>query len=419
MNTKIRYEKNKQELIEIINNNSLTASQKLDKLNFLEVLSNLEIYQTELSAQNKELIEKEHQLIEARDELQELFNFAPVAYLQLDEKFKILKYNTFAYELLNQNNSSLNKIKQLNFYIHKDGMMEYLDFITKTKELKKHDGVLQFINDDKILYGRVNINSYKRDNKVYYLLSIIDITKEIEQEAIILNQAKQAAMGEMLSMITHQWKQPLSILSSLSSSLQLYIDLKKYDEESFRDYTQDILDQVEYMSETIDDFKDFFNQERAQSKIYIKECIDRAVKFTAPALKKHMIELSIVYKNDNNYAILAYRHDVCQILMNIINNAKDQLIKKDIERKIELTVSTENDLVVLSIKNNGGMIDDQIMNDIFKQHFTTKANKKGSGLGLYISKMIVEEHLGGSLNVENIPSEDSVVFLLKIPLLVD
>lgn len=416
MHSKKLYENKKKELLDIIEDTTINSTQKLDKLNLLELFTNLEIYQTELFAQNQELADQEKQTLISRDEFEELYNFAPIAYLKLDANFKILKYNRIAFNLLAKENRSLKITNQLNIFIHKDSMKEYINFISKTKSLGKNEGTLQFLIDKDIMYGRVNIASYEKNQRTYYLLSIIDITNEVTQEALLLHQAKQSAMGEMLSMITHQWKQPLSILSTVSSTMGVYLDLEKFDKEKFSNFLQNIEDQVQYMSETIDDFKSFFDESKKKEKINIKECINRAIKFTAPALKKYSIELTINADSDKYY-ILAYKHDVCQILMNIINNAKDELKKKDIKRKINLNISLDNTHVILAIKNNGGIIPTKQINRIFNKHYSTKLNNSGSGLGLYISKKIADEHLQADLSVKNIEDEDSVVFYLSVPMI--
>jgi signal transduction histidine kinase len=417
MNSKQFYEEKKKELLDILENENLNASQKLEKTNFLELFTNLEIYQTELSAQNQELLDKEEQLINLKDEFEELYNFAPIAYLQLDDNFHIIKYNKIAFDLLAKNKTSLKMSTRLNLHIHKAGMTEYINFVSQTKQLGKNSGILQFRNEAEIMYGKVSMHRIEKNNKLHYLLSIIDVTKEIKQDAIILNQAKNAAMGEMLSMITHQWKQPLSVLLSISSGMEAILDIEKFDKEMFINYLKNIEDQVEYMNDTVEDFKNFFSESKEQEKINIQECINRAVKFTAPALKKYDIKFNITYEDNKDYTILAYKHDVCQILMNIINNAKDQLKKKDVTRKIEMDIYSQDNDVVFAIKNNGGTIPNEIIDNIFNHRFTTKSIETGSGLGLYISKKIADEHLGAILNVENIQSEDSVVFYLKIPLI--
>jgi len=416
VNSKQRYIEKKEEILTILDDKSLDASKKLDKLNFLETLTTLEIYQTELSAQNQELLDKEQQLIDSKDEFEELYNFAPIAYLKLDDNFKILKYNKTAFNMLAKNKQSIKIRDQLQYYIYKKGMIKYIDFISKAKELGKNEGVLQFLDANDIFYGRVNINSYEKDHETYYLLSIIDVTSEIKQEAIILNQAKNAAMGEMLSLITHQWKQPLSILSTVSTGMEALLDIDNFDKERFMDFLRNIGDQVEYMNDTIEDFKSFFSEQKNKEKINIQECINKSIKFTTPALKKYDIQLDISFKNKEDYIILAYNNDVCQILMNVINNAKDQLKKKEMSRKIWIHIYSEENSVVFAIKNNGGIIPSEIKDNIFNKHFTTKSSEDGTGLGLYISKKIVDEHLEGHFSVENILIEDSVVFYLKIPL---
>jgi len=415
MNSKKQYEQRKLELLKILNNKAYSSNDKLCKLKILDFIENLEIYQTELLAQNLELIQKEQEIIETKDEFTKLFNFAPVAYLQLDEEFKILKNNQKALELIAINKFSLETFNQLNFYIYKDDMLNYINFISKAKSEGENEAILKFKKEDQFLYGKIYIKSYKKGKKLYYLVSIIDVTKELKQEALILSQAKNAAMGEMLSMITHQWKQPLSLISVLSSNMEVELDLDRFDKEKFKKNIDNINNQIEYMVDTSNDFKSFFDQNTQKIELNIRNCIERSIKFTSASLKNNSIKLSVAYEKDIDYIACGYKNDICQVLMTIINNAKDILKNQDGEKLIEIKVSQVENKTLITIKNNGALINDEIIEKIFMEHFTTKKDKSGNGLGLYIAKKIVTEHLDGNLFVQNLEDKSGVVFTIELP----
>lgn len=416
MKSKTIYEEKKKELLSVIEDDSLDSSQKLDKIKILELLENLEVYQTELNAQNKELIEKEHSLMESRDEFEKLFSFAPIAYLQLDKDFKVLKHNTKALELFEQSNLSFSINNQLSFYIYKEDMINYINFISTVKKEGFNEGIIRFINKKDFIYGRVHMKKYEKERSIYYLISIIDITIEVKQEAMILSQSKSAAMGEMLEMITHQWKQPLAVIGATNSLMTAEISFDEYDKEKFSGYLSDINEQLQYMTETADDFKSFLDENKKGVQLNVKNCISRAIRFTSGSLRNSDIKIDLKFENDEDeYTSFGFKNDICQILITIINNAKDALINKKENKRIDISIYKKNSNIILAIKNNGGIINENIISSIFNQSFTTKTEKNGSGLGLYIARKIACDHLNGDIYIKNLEKEDAVVFYLEVP----
>lgn len=414
MKSQHQYESIRDEILSILENKNLTISEKSDRLNIAELIQDTDIYQAELIAQNQELLEKEDELINSRIEFESLFNLAPIAYLELDKNYNILKYNNFASELFYELNLKMYKDKSFTLLLENG---EILNFITLENQVKSDGysyGLFKF-RSKTILFGRVDIKKHNNN----FFVSIVDMTNEKKQEAMILAQAKKSAMGEMVSMITHQWKQPISVISILSTTMDLELESDMFDKEKFIHHTQQIKEQIDYMGETIDDFKEYFSDDKTRLTQNVKDCIERAKRFTASALETNNINLHINFIDDGDYNILSFRHDVCQVLMNIINNAKDEFLKKKLtyERNITIDIFHEDDDIVLSIKNNAGLIPDEIMELIFHPNFTTKKNLGGSGIGLYIVEKIVKEHLCGSITVQNIEYENSVVFTIRVPLI--
>lgn len=414
MTTEDSYISKRDEVLLILQDEKLSPSEKFEKLNFGELIQTTDIYQAELVAQNQELLDKEEELIQSRLEFETLFNVAPVAYLELDKRFNILRYNDFAIKFFGEHRLHHFKNKPFSLLVSSTDMLIFIQLQNMLKEENYVTNTICFtIKSD--LYGRVDILKYQDK----YFLSIVDVTLEKKQEALLLAQAKKAAMGEMVSMITHQWKQPLSLISILNTSMEFQLDINEFDKEKFVHFNKQIKEQIDYMSETIDDFKEYFNPNRQKQISNVKDCVVRAIKFTEAALKKNSIVLEVIYLNDGaDYTILSFSHDVCQVLMNIINNAKDELSKihDDYEKKISLLIYHEQENIVFEIKNNGGVIADEVLEFIFQSNFTTKGEIGGSGIGLYIVEKIVKEHLDGSIKVQNIKEENSVLFTIKVPL---
>jgi PAS domain S-box-containing protein len=411
------YEAKKKEFYKILDDPSLNAEQKIEQLKLIELTENLELHQVELQAQNKELQKIEQELLHSKEEVDEIFQHAPVAFLKLDERYNIIRYNKATATLLTHNKNSLKKGKSLNLFVHKQDIRAYINLISKLSTTNHVTGIIRFVKDSDTIYGRVNIQKLIK-KELYYLVAIEDITNEVKNEIILLNSARNIAMGEMLSMITHQWKDPLAVISMSNSNLEYQAELHEtINLQELQNTTKIISSQIEYMNDTLDDFRDFYGEDRLKQKINTQDCVARAVKFTQAMLKFNNIKLNIEYIDSGSYTIVAYPHNVCQILMNIITNAKDQFIKTDINEKIiDLKIYHKDENIIFALKNNGGIIPENIIDDIFNKSFSTKSNDPGNGLGLYISKKIADEHLNGKLWVENIKEEESVVFYLQIPL---
>lgn len=416
MSSQNKYESKRDEILAILEDKSLSISEKFDKLQIAELIQDTDIYQAELVAQNQELLDKEEQLITSRIDFETLFNFAPVAYFKLDEKFVIEKCNTIAHDMFEELNLRSYFQKSFSLLLQTGEILNFINLQNSLKDFNVASGVFHFRSSKEII-GRVDVTKHDRS----FFLSIIDVTKEKKQEAMLLSQAKSSAMGEMVSMITHQWKQPLSVISILNSSMDYELEIGEFDREKFIRQNRQIKDQIEYMSETIDDFKEYFDENRRKEVQNVKDCIQRAKRFTSHALEKYSIKLDISFLDDGDYEILSFKHDVCQVLMNIINNAKDEFSKSTNTtqgvKKIELEIFHEMETIVIYIKNNAGRIPDEIINFIFQPNFTTKKESGGSGIGLYIVEKIVKEHLLGTISVENLEDGESVRFTLRVPLI--
>ena len=244
-----------------------------------------------------------------------------------------------------------------------------------------------------------------------------DITskKVIEsQQNLLIEQSKHAAMGEMISMIAHQWRQPLQAVSILVQKIPLTKMMgTQITDELIDSVVSDVGVQLQYMSKTIDDFRDFFKPNRQKEVIDISVVLNKSVDFLGYLLKANSIKLNI--ENKMEIEVYVYLNEIVQALINIIKNSCDALNEKAIENKI-INISTRKDseFIYIIIEDNAGGIPNNVIGKIFEPYFSTKTNKNGTGLGLYMCKTIIEQHSNGFIFVEN--SDIGAKFTIKLPL---
>ena len=239
-----------------------------------------------------------------------------------------------------------------------------------------------------------------------------DKAKElVAKDAMILAQSRQAAMGEMISMIAHQWRQPLSTITLQISNLKIKSMLGEQSIDQTNHALEHISDTIIYLSETIDDFQSFFKPNKKEEIKNICELVERGTNFALPRLKVADIELH--YSCHKKIPILTYPNEFAQVVINLINNAIDALLENKIgDPNIYVDIHESKEHIEVSIEDNAGGIEEEIINRIFEPYFSTKG-KNGTGLGLYMSKMIIEKELQGTLEIVN--TKRGACFSIKIP----
>ena len=234
-----------------------------------------------------------------------------------------------------------------------------------------------------------------------------------DKDEIMIAQSRHAAMGEMISMIAHQWRQPISAIAMDASNIVVDIELDMIETEELLNISKDIINQVAELSKTIDDFRDFFKPNKEMEDVLFKQVVDDVLNVIGKSLENNDIKL--ILNIDGKIKIRTFSRELMQVLINIIKNSKEALIDKNVANKricIDLTKDKNN--IIIKIKDNAGGIDSKVIDKIFDPYFTTKGEKTGTGLGLYISKTIIEKHLKGFINVSN--QDDGVLFEVKLPL---
>src|SRR5574344_486562 len=221
----------------------------------------------------------------------------------------------------------------------------------------------------------------------------------MKKENLLNHQAKMAAMGEMLENIAHQWRQPLSVISTMATSLKLKQEMKILEDKEFFQSLDIINNASQHLSNTIDDFRNFFSSEKEINKFLISNTIKKSILLLKSSIDKHNIT---IIEDIEDSELLSYESELMQVILNIISNSIDILKDKNIDsRYIYFKTKILNNNLIITISDSGGGIDKKILNRVFEPYFTTKHKSQGTGIGLYMSLQIVTKHLHGKLSVKN------------------
>ena len=238
-----------------------------------------------------------------------------------------------------------------------------------------------------------------------------EINKRLEQEQILIQQSKLASMGEMIGNIAHQWRQPLAQISAIHMNMKVTYDFDKFTKEYMESKIKEANKLTAYMSQTISDFQNFFKPQGEKEVFSIEKACRDAYFILESSLKAHGIE--VIFHITQDVTINGYKTEYSQVILNLLSNAKDILIDRQIKNpKIELEIKDGNHFALVKIKDNAGGVDTSIIDKIFEPYFTTRHQTQGTGIGLYMSKNIIERNMHGYINVVNV--EDGALFTVKV-----
>ena len=225
------------------------------------------------------------------------------------------------------------------------------------------------------------------------------LVKTREKEELLHQQSKLAAMGEMIGNIAHQWRQPLSTISTAASGIKMHKEIGILSDKEMNRSLDAIVLNTKVLSQTIDDFRNFFKKDKKKNFFQIDNTIEKVISLLSASFTNKEI---IIVKDLSDDEIFNLENELTQALLNIINNAKDALLINNIENKyIFITTYVKEDKLHIKIKDNAGGIPLEIINKIYEPYFTTKFKAQGTGIGLYMSKTIIEKHMKGSIKVSN------------------
>ncbi len=300
-----------------------------------------------------------------------------------------------------------------------DFLIKRLPENIENKELKIYD------NQGEELIYLIDKTPYSEDifNTSGYVTILTDITKEKKalnekqkQQGFIIQQSKLAEIGEIFSSIAHQWKTPLIEISTIVQLQSNNFPNKELDEKN-NEYVNDIMVQVKYMANTIDDFQTFIMPSTNKSVFNIKDALKKMMEIIHHNIKYNYIKLEINEETKNDLQVLGYKNELMQTLLNVVNNAKQAIISQRKIRKlkdgfIKINIKKIKESILIEIEDNAGGIEESNLDKIFDPYFTTKEN--GHGIGLYMAKLIIEEKMNGKIYAENTNIGLRVSIKLKI-----
>ena len=285
------------------------------------------------------------------------------------------------------------------------------------------------INHFKELHNSLESKVLEKTKELRILNNSLEvrIKKEIEnsrkKDQIMFQQAKLASLGEMLQNIAHQWRQPLGAIVMIIQSFQTKFYTNKLNEEFIDSRVNDAMALAKNMSTTLEDFQTFFHPHKIIKNFSIKDIIEKAIQLTKYQLEKENIHIKVNIKSD--IKICSYENELTHVILNLINNSKDAFLNKNIKNKeILIIIKETKTFAIINIIDNAGGIKNDIITKVFEPYFTTKHQSVGTGIGLYMSKQILEKHMQGKITCKNIKYKiDSkknkldkcVMFILEIP----
>ncbi len=265
-----------------------------------------------------------------------------------------------------------------------------------------------------------NSQNVVHKGKTLRIITMQDLTQIQQKERLLLQQSRMAQMGEMLSMIAHQWRQPLGAISSAIFGIQTKLATGKFDNTDSNEELYEFLDSkhkrineyVQFLSTTIDDFRNFFKPDKKKELVTFETPISRALLIVEGSLISQSIEVE--HSFNVNEKVEMFQNEIMQVILNIIKNSEDNFLERGIENpKITIETNKMASHYEIKVSDNGGGIPDHIIGNVFDPYFSTKDEKNGTGLGLYMSKMMIEEHSGGLLRADN--TSEGAVFTILIP----
>ena len=350
-------------------------------------------YETEKKEKENELLRKNNEIQRLKIKRQENLRNSLIAISIL---ILILAFSIYErYQVKHRANKILNEkniqIKKSNTELNKKNKQ-----ITKQKE---------WLDDALKELKELNINLEKKVEEA--------VTEIREKENMLIAQSRLATMGEMIGNIAHQWRQPLTVVGIIVQNYEDDFEAGLLDMKYLEEHSEKVMDILTQMSRTIDDFRNFFKLNKLIQEFNIKKVIEKTIGFVKASFRVNSIQLEL--NLDETCNIEGFPNEYSQVILNLLNNAKDVLKERSIKienKKIIINLYKKNGKSVVTISDTGGGIPDDIIGRIFEPYFTTKGEEKGTGLGLYMSKTIIEDNMKGKLTARN--TGDGAEFKIEI-----
>ena len=352
----------------------------------------------EVDDKTLEYKKKNQELINANQNFFDLLNTAIEAIAIFDENDKLVKLNNSGKVMFNYYFKKKSQNKMILDFIPEDFIPEIKDKLNNKVFEPFETNLLR--SDKTIFPALIAVKTILIENKNNTIITVVDLTQIKLQDQFLQQQAKLAQMGELLSMIAHQWRQPLTAISAASENLKLKNLLNKIDNNTIDIATNDINKYTNYLSNTINDFKNFYKTNKSIEKTSLNEMLEKSLNIIEDAISFKNIK---IIKNLNSISpINTYKSEVTQVILSLLQNAEDILIEKQIVNPfIKIKTFEDKKYLYLQVIDNGGGIPENILDKIFDPYFSTKHEKNGTGLGLYFAKSIIENNCNALLTAKS------------------
>ena len=361
---------------------------------------------------------------DALKDLEKLYKQAKIGTWELNIQESILIWNDMTYKIFGEdkNTNPISTVENFLKKIHPDDAEKVQNAYNAHLENRQPYYVMHrlILNDNSVKYveercettfnekGEPLVSKGTIQDVTQQQLAILDIKKKDEQ---ILHQSRLAQMGELLSMIAHQWRQPLSAISATTSNLRFKIMLEDMDKKTFENELSLVESYAQHLSKTIDDFRGFLHSDTVEKTTTLEKMVNQTISLVDKLLSNKKIVLEEVFTC--NETVFTYESEVKQVILNLLKNAEDALLSNNIKNpKIRVKTLKKQQMMVIVVEDNAGGIPESLKNKIFDPYFSTKGKKNGTGLGLYMSKIIIEEHCQGKLYFKN--SEFGTAFFIEL-----
>ena len=348
---------------------------------------------------NKNLRKKlKKELLTSEKKVNKYFNLSANLNMIMNHKGIVYEVNDGFCEMLGYDKKEILNSSFLDL-IHPQDMTKTLK---EMKNMHKRESICYFVNRYKHKNGTYRYLAWSANpdaKKEFIYASAQDITDSKTKDSLLNQQSKMAAMGEMIANIAHQWKQPLSAITSISSSIQIKYENNMLDEKEIPLSMENIENSANYLAHTIDDFRDFFKEDKEKNITTVQKIVEKTLKLTSTLYKKNQIE---IIKDIEYLKFLILENELIQVLINLLSNAKDAFVKENSRKLIFINAyKIKDEKIIIEVKDNAGGISNEVIAKVFDAYFTTKDETKGTGIGLYMSKEIITKNLQGQISVTN------------------
>ncbi|MCK5111214.1 MAG: cache domain-containing protein [Arcobacteraceae bacterium] len=343
------------------------------------------------------------ELKEQKETFEAIYNGSKDAIAILDMKSNFLAVNPAYLEMTGFSENELLSTSCLRLTHNKDveASKKAIEEVLRVGFIKNFEKEC-IIKGNKSILTNMSMSLLKNPNRI--LISVRDITEQRYKDKLLYEQSKMASMGEMIGNIAHQWRQPLSVISTAATGMKMQKEFNMLTDKSFNETCKAINKNAQYLSKTIDDFSDFIKGDRNKTIFSLEDNVDSFLHLVEGSIKSYHIKIILDLEED--IKIDGYENELTQCLINIFNNAKDILNEKEVKDKlIFITTSIHDGNAIIKIKDNASGIPNDILPKIFEPYFTTKHKSQGTGLGLHMTYNLIVDGMGGNIEANNVSYE--------------